>query len=119
MIVLTVSVAPVTARQKNVSQNERDRPKTTVANPYPATAYKRTNPRRSIRSASNTIAVLVTRAPAAGAAYSQPYPWAPTRRTSWAKIGSRAVADEKNVARKSSTMVDRITGDENTNRSPS
>ena len=28
MIVLTVSLAPVTARQKNVSQNDRDKPKT-------------------------------------------------------------------------------------------
>src|SRR5207247_3332521 len=97
MIVLTVSVAPVTARQKNVSQNERDRPKTTVANPYPATAYKRTNPRRSIRSASNTIAVLVTRAPADGVAYSQQYARAHTRRTSWEKIGSRDDAEAKDT----------------------
>ena len=30
---LTVSVAPVSARQTNVIQNERDMPKTTVARP--------------------------------------------------------------------------------------
>jgi hypothetical protein len=29
---------------------------------------------------------------------------------SFAKIGSRAVADEKNVAKKSSSIVDRIIG---------
>ena len=33
MIMLTVSVAPVIARQTNVSQNDRDKPKTTVARP--------------------------------------------------------------------------------------
>ena len=38
---------------------------------------------------------------------------------SCAKIGSSAVADEKNVAKKSSNMVERIMGDEKTNRSPS
>ena len=30
---LTVSVAPVSARQANVSQNDREMPKTTVARP--------------------------------------------------------------------------------------
>src|SRR5260370_32584690 len=38
---------------------------------------------------------------------------------SWAKIGSNAVADEKNVAKKSKSMVDRINGDLKTKRSPS
>ena len=38
---------------------------------------------------------------------------------SCAKIGSSAVADEKNVAKKSSSIVDRMSGDRNTNRSPS
>ena len=33
MTVLTVSVAPVIARQANVSQNEREKPKTMVARP--------------------------------------------------------------------------------------
>ena len=33
MTMLTVSVAPVSARQQNVSQNERDSPNTTVARP--------------------------------------------------------------------------------------
>ena len=33
MTMLTVSAAPVSARQANVSQNERDSPKTTVAAP--------------------------------------------------------------------------------------
>ena len=38
---------------------------------------------------------------------------------SCAKIGSSAVADEKNVAKKSSSIVDRISGERKTNRSPS
>src|SRR5438874_1618587 len=38
---------------------------------------------------------------------------------SCAKIGSSAVADEKKVAKKSSSIVDRINGDRNTKRSPS
>ncbi len=38
---------------------------------------------------------------------------------SCAKIGSSAVADEKKVAKKSSSMVERISGDRKTNRSPS
>ena len=33
MTMLTVSVAPVSARQANVSQNDRERPNTTVARP--------------------------------------------------------------------------------------
>ena len=33
MTMLTVSVAPVSARQANVSQKDRDTPKTTVARP--------------------------------------------------------------------------------------
>jgi hypothetical protein len=37
---------------------------------------------------------------------------------SCAKIGSNAVADEKNVAKKSSSIVDRMSGDRKTNRSP-
>ena len=36
---------------------------------------------------------------------------APTWRTSCAKIGNSAVADEKNVAKKSSSMVERIMGE--------
>src|SRR5262245_43618753 len=38
---------------------------------------------------------------------------------SCAKIGRSAVADEKNVAKKSSSIVDRISGERNTKRSPS
>jgi hypothetical protein len=38
---------------------------------------------------------------------------------SCAKIGSSAVADEKNVAKKSSSIVDRISGERKTKRSPS
>ena len=41
------------------------------------------------------------------------------RRTSCAKIGSSAVADEKNVAKKSSSIVERMIGDEKTKPSPS
>ena len=70
---LTVSVAPVSARQANVSQNDRDKPKTTVASavaddrpeqhrPAPLDAIGRAAP--SPRSSTN--------APTAGAAYSQP-----------------------------------------------
>src|SRR5258707_15718652 len=38
---------------------------------------------------------------------------------SCAKIGSSAVADEKNVAKKSSSIVDRMSGDRKTKRRPS
>ena len=38
---------------------------------------------------------------------------------SCAKIGSNAVADEKNVAKKSISIVDRMSGERKTNRSPS
>src|SRR6478672_5075625 len=72
-----------------------------------------------MRSTPPTIAALVSTAPAAGAAYNQPYPRAPTCSTSCAKIGSSAVADEKNVAKKSSSIVDRISGDLKTKRRPS
>jgi hypothetical protein len=72
MMVLTESEAPTTARQANVVQKVRDRPKTTVANPYAATAARSIGPRRSIRSAIGTIAALAAIAPTAGAAYSQP-----------------------------------------------
>src|SRR5947209_12608238 len=65
------------------------------------------------------MTALLTSAPVAGAAYSHQYPFAPTFRMSCAKIGSSAVADEKNVAKKSSSIVDRINGERNTKRSPS
>ena len=48
-----------------------------------------------------------------------PYPRAPTLRMSCANIGRSAVADEKNVAKKSSSIVDRMSGEPNTNRKPS
>src|ERR1043165_7062614 len=38
---------------------------------------------------------------------------------SCAKIGSSAVADEKNVAKKSRSIVDRMSGERNTKRNPS
>src|SRR6266850_7285962 len=38
---------------------------------------------------------------------------------SWAKIGRSAVADEKNVAKKSRSIVERMSGDRKTKRSPS
>src|SRR6267142_5369831 len=72
-----------------------------------------------MRLVSSTIAALIIVAPTAGAAYSHPYPLAPTCRMSCAKIGSSAVADEKNVAKKSSSIVDRMSGERNTNRRPS
>src|SRR5438309_4119524 len=72
-----------------------------------------------MRLVSSTIAALIMTAPTAGAAYSHPYPLAPTFRMSCAKIGSSAVADEKNVAKKSSSIVERISGDRKTKRSPS
>src|SRR5881409_267655 len=65
------------------------------------------------------MAALISTAPTAGAAYNHPYPRAPTSRMSCAKIGSSAVADEKNVAKKSRSIVERISGDRKTNRSPS
>ena len=65
------------------------------------------------------MTTLVSTAPTDGAAYSQPYPLAPTCRMSCAKIGSSAVADEKNVAKKSSSIVERMIGDENTKPKPS
>ena len=65
---LTVSVRPVSARQPNITQNECDAPKATVASPYPATAHSSTSPRRSMRSTRRTMAVLATRAPTDGAA---------------------------------------------------
>jgi len=72
-----------------------------------------------MRLVSSTIAALIIVAPTAGAAYSHPYPLAPTCRMSCAKIGSSAVADEKNVAKKSSSIVERISGDRKTKRNPS
>src|SRR6516162_1857152 len=111
MTVLTVSDAPVSARQVNVSQNDRESPNTTVASPYPVTAQSSSRPRNSTRSVSGTIAPLANNAPDAGAAYSQPYPSAPTCSTTCAKMGKSAVADEKNVAKKSSSIVDRMSDD--------
>src|SRR4029450_6208793 len=63
--------------------------------------------------------MLLKTGPTDGAAYTHPYPLAPTPSTSCAKIGSRAVAEEKKVAKKSSSIVERMIGDENTNPSPS
>src|SRR5688572_4974669 len=116
---LTVSAAPVMARHKNVSRNEVDNPNTIVAAPYAHTAHSNTTPLRSILSIDRTITTLISTAPTEGAAYSHPYPFAPTCRMSCAKIGSSAVADEKKVAKKSSSMVERMIGDENTKPNPS
>src|SRR5688572_30070409 len=116
---LTVSAAPVTARQRKVRRNEWDKPNTIVAAPYAHTAQSSTTPRRSILSIDRTMTTLISTAPTDGAAYSHPYPLAPTRRMSCAKIGSRAVADEKNVAKKSSSIVERIIGEEKTKPKPS
>jgi 5'-3' exonuclease len=46
--VLTVSVAPVSARHRKVSQKLRDRPNTMVAAPKPSTAHSSVVPRRSM-----------------------------------------------------------------------
>jgi hypothetical protein len=69
---LTVSAMPVSARQANVNQKVREKPKPTVASPYAATAHRRAAPRRSMRSVRKTIAALISVAPTAGAAYSHP-----------------------------------------------
>src|SRR5262249_61021386 len=43
--VLTVSVDPTIARQRNVSQNDRETPNTIVASPWPATDQRMLAPR--------------------------------------------------------------------------
>ena len=55
----------------------------------------------------------------AGAETSAPYPFAPTWSTWSAKIGRSDIEPEKNVARKSSPIVQTISGVVKTNRSPS
>ena len=70
--VLTVSVAPTKARQANVSQKEREKPKTMVARPCPTTAQMITEPRFRIFSVAGTITMLVRNEPTAGAANNQP-----------------------------------------------
>ena len=45
--VLTVSVAPTSARQVKVSQKERENPNTTVATPWPITDQTMAGPRRA------------------------------------------------------------------------
>ena len=58
-------------------------------------------------------------APIDSAEYKMPNPSGPTCRISLAKIGKSAEADEKNVARKSSSMVAVMILALNTNRIPS
>ena len=101
------SAAPVTARHRNVRRNEPDNPNTIVAAPYAHTAHSNTTPRRSIRSIDRTITTLISTAPTDGAAYSHPYPLAPTRRMSCAKIGRSAVADGSAEAKGSLTDAKR------------
>src|SRR4030067_503859 len=72
-----------------------------------------------MRSISGTSATPATIAPTAGAAEGTPAPCAPTWSTSCANRGSSAVAEAKNVAKKSSSMVERISGVWNTKRRPS
>ena len=118
---LTVSAAPVSARQANVSQNvarEAEDDRRERRTPPPPRAAS--GPRRTIRSVSGTIAALVVER-AHRRRGVQPAVALRRRRCrmSCAKIGSSAVADEKNVAKKSRSIVERISGDRKTKRSPS
>src|SRR5258706_4036590 len=58
-------------------------------------------------------------APIEGAAYNNPSPIGPTASISFAKMGKRAIADEKKVLKKSSNIVDQIMVLDLTNASPS
>ena len=59
------------------------------------------------------------KAPAAGAARSQPKPVGPTRRMSSAKIGNRYTAPPSNTANMSSEIIAKIRRVSHTNRIPS
>src|SRR3989338_7189150 len=58
-------------------------------------------------------------APIEGAAYKSPNPMGPTCKICWAKIGSRAVAEAKNVPTKSKSMVLQMIVFDFTNARPS
>src|SRR4030042_246568 len=94
MIVLTPSLAPTTTSERKVTQNDRERPKTMVANPKKATEVIRILPCRRIGPEKASTAATAP-APVDGPATSQPYPTAPTPSRSRAKIGSSAVAEEE------------------------
>ena len=70
------------------SGNQRERPKTTVAAPKPATAAKSTSPPR-LNGGRCARASAMPTAPTEGAARSTPRPTAPTCRMSSAKIGKQ------------------------------
>src|SRR3989304_4681108 len=118
MMVLTESEAPTKTKASIASEKARDKPKAIVANPKATTETRKTGPWRRISSICEMIAAAMV-APIAWAADNHPYPTAPTCRTSRAKIGIRVLADEKKVAKKSSSMLDRMMGCARIKRTPS
>ena len=85
---LTLSRAPTRNIIASESQNERDRPKTIVAAPKPATAQSSVRPARRIGGRWASSIAMAT-APTASAERRNPTPRAPTCRMSLAKNGQQ------------------------------
>src|SRR3989304_3416186 len=109
MMVLTESEAPTKTKASIARGKARASPKTIVANPKATTEIKKTGPWRRSPGIWE-IARAANLAPTDWAAESQPYSKTPTRKISRAKIGIKVLADEKKVAKKSSTMLERMIG---------
>src|SRR5579884_3550565 len=105
---LTLSRPPNKNSIASESQNERERPKTIVASPKPATAHSKLLP-ALLKGGECAIINETQSAPIDGAARSQPRPVGPTRRISLAKIGSSVVAPPSKTANKSSVIAASIT----------
>ena len=114
---LTMSAAPTTTNATSDSANDVDNPNTNVAAPYNATAPSSTWPARRVIG-QRVSATDSANAPAAGAARSRPRPHGPTNSTSFAKIGSSAVAPPSSTANRSSEMAPSTTGLLRTKRTP-
>src|SRR6202162_5574039 len=118
MTVEIASARPTDASAAMVNTKLREKPKTTVAAPYAATETRKMRPWREGSGRTETK-IDPASAPTAGMATRIPYPLAPTFRTWSAKIGRSDIEPEKNVARKSRTIVQTMSGVVNTKRRPS
>lgn len=104
---LTLSNAPSAISATSDRMNERERPKTMVAIPKPATAQSSVWPER-LSGGRWACASAIAKAPTEGAARSSPNPAAPTCRMVKAKIGSNVVAPPSNTAKRSSVIAARM-----------
>src|ERR1017187_8744629 len=104
-----MSESPTRASAANVREKLRERPKTIVVAPYAATVHRKTRPCRR-GTPCTELHTDPSSAPIPGAARNQPYPAGPALRIWSAKIGRSDIEPAKNVANKSSVIVQTTIG---------